>query len=157
MSWNVWFRSDNESLQLEEAQVRFELREMKKTLEEELERREGEQEQQIRLLEQVMVERDNEWRGKHEALQNEFGNAMQYTMEQKSVEHMSRQQLEQELTSLQIVIDMRSKELQDARLRNGELTQRVERLYYVESELGKARQRVEEMNIVVQNKMVAEK
>ena len=54
-------------------------------------------------------------------------------------------------------MDMRSEELQQERKMNGELMQRVERLYYLESELGKARQRVEEMNLVVQNKMVAEK
>ena len=52
---------------------------------------------------------------------------------------------------------MRSEELQEERKMNSELAQRVERIYYLESELGKARQRVEEMNLVVQNKMVAEK
>ena len=52
---------------------------------------------------------------------------------------------------------MRSEELQQERKMNSELVQRVERIYYLESELGKARQRVEEMNLVVQNKMVAEK
>ena len=56
-----------------------------------------------------------------------------------------------------MVMDMRSEELQQERKMNSELVQRVERVYYLESELGKARQRVEEMNLVVQNKMVAEK
>ena len=56
-----------------------------------------------------------------------------------------------------MVMDMRSEELQQERKMNSELVQRVERIYYLESELGKARQRVEEMNIVIQNKMVAEK
>ena len=46
-------RSQNESLQLEEAQARFELKELKKTVNEELDRREKEHEQQIQLLEQV--------------------------------------------------------------------------------------------------------
>ena len=54
-------------------------------------------------------------------------------------------------------MDMRSEELQQERKMNSELVQRVERIYYLESELGKARQRVEEMNLVIQNKMVAEK
>ena len=56
-----------------------------------------------------------------------------------------------------MVMDMRSEELQQERKMNSELVQRVERIYYLESELGKARQRVEEMNLVIQNKMVAEK
>ena len=54
-------------------------------------------------------------------------------------------------------MDMRSEELQHERKINAELMHRAERLHYFESELGKARHRVEEMNLVVQNKMVAEK
>ena len=46
-------RSENESLRLEEAQVRFELKELSKTLEEELDKREKEHEQQVQLLEEV--------------------------------------------------------------------------------------------------------
>ena len=46
-------KSQNECLQLEEAQARFELKELKKTLDEELVRREKEHEQQIQQLEQV--------------------------------------------------------------------------------------------------------
>jgi len=150
-------KSQNESLQLEEAQARFELKELKRTLDEELDRREKEHEEQIQLLEKVMSEKDAEWRRQHEVLQSEFGSAMRHTLEQKSIENMTRTQLEQELSSLANVMDMRSEELQQERKMNGELMQRVERLYYLESELGKARQRVEEMNLVVQNKMVAEK
>lgn len=150
-------KSQNESLQLEEAQARFELKELKRTLDEELDRREKEHEEQIQLLEKVMSEKDAEWRRQHEVLQSEFGSAMRHTLEQKSIENMTRTQLEQELSSLANVMDMRSDELQQERKMNAELMQRVERLYYLESELGKARQRVEEMNLVVQNKMVAEK
>ena len=46
-------KSQNESLQLEEAQARFELKELKRTLDEELDRREKEHEEQIQLLEKV--------------------------------------------------------------------------------------------------------
>ena len=63
----------------------------------------------------------------------------------------------QELASLQTVIDLRLKEIHGMRSINADLNQRLERQYWMESELGKARQRVEEMNLVVQNKMVAEK
>ena len=47
-------KSQNESLQLEEAQARFELKELKRTLDEELDRREKEHEEQIQLLEKVL-------------------------------------------------------------------------------------------------------
>ena len=63
----------------------------------------------------------------------------------------------QELASLQTVIDLRLKEIHGMRTMNADLNKRLERQYWMESELGKARQRVEEMNLVVQNKMVAEK
>jgi len=150
-------KNQNESLQLEEAQARFELKELKKTLEEELDRREKEHEEQIQLLEKVMSEKDAEWRRQHEVLQSEFGCAMRHTLEQKNIENMTRTQLEHELSSLAHVMDMRSEELQQEQKKNAELIQRVERFYYLESELQKTRQRVEEMNLVVQNKMVAER
>lgn len=150
-------RSQNECLQLQEAQARFELKELKKTLNEELDRREKEHEQQIQLLEQVMANKNTECLKEHEALQNEFNNAMRHTLEQKNIEDMTKQQLEQELSSLAMVLEIRREELQEERQKSEKLAQRCERLYYLETELGKARQRVEEMNIVVQNKMVAEK
>jgi len=150
-------RSQNESLQLEEAQARFELKELKKTVNEELDRREKEHEQQIQLLEQVMANKNTECLKEHEALQNEFNNAMRHTLEQKNIEDMTKQQLEQELSSLAMVLEIRSEELKEERRKSEKLVQRCERLYYFETELGKARQRVEEMNLVVQNKMIAEK
>ena len=52
---------------------------------------------------------------------------------------------------------MRNGEIQELRRVNHELHQRLDRHHYLEKELGKARQRLEEMSIVVQNKMVAEK
>jgi len=150
-------KSQNDSLQLEEAQTRYELNELKRTFDEDLNRREQEHDNQMQLLEKVMSEKDAEWRRQQEALQCQLSNAMMHTLEQKSIENMTKTQLEQELSSLAMVMDMRSEELQQERKMNSELVQRVERIYYLESELGKARQRVEEMNLVIQNKMVAEK
>jgi len=150
-------KSQNDSLQLEEAQTRYELNELKRTFDEDLNRREQEHGNQMQLLEKVMPEKDAEWRRQQEALQCQLSNAMMHTLEQKSIENMTKTQLEQELSSLAMVMDMRSEELQQERKMNSELVQRVERIYYLESELGKARQRVEEMNLVIQNKMVAEK
>lgn len=150
-------KSQNDSLQLEEAQTRYELNELKRTFDEDLNRREQEHGNQMQLLEKVMSEKDAEWRRQQEALQCQLSNAMMHTLEQKSIENMTKTQLEQELSSLAMVMDMRSEELQQERKMNSELVQRVERIYYLESELGKARQRVEEMNLVIQNKMVAEK
>ena len=42
-----------------------------------------------------MSEKDAEWRGQQELLQNEFGSAMRHTLEQNSIENMTRTQLEQ--------------------------------------------------------------
>ena len=42
-----------------------------------------------------MLEKDAEWRGQHELLQNEFGSAMRHTLEQNNIENMTRTQLEQ--------------------------------------------------------------
>jgi len=153
----IKLKSQNDSLQLEEAQTRYELNELKRTFDEDLNRREQEHDNQMQLLEKVMSEKDAEWRRQQEALQCQLSNAMMHTLEQKSIENMTKTQLEQELSSLAMVMDMRSEELQQERKMNSELVQRVERIYYLESELGKARQRVEEMNLVIQNKMVAEK
>ena len=70
---------------------------------------------------------------------------------------MDRAQLEQEIMSLRTVLDMRCAEISEQRRLNGDLHARLERHYWLEKELDKTRQRVEEMNLVVQNKMVAEK
>ncbi len=52
---------------------------------------------------------------------------------------------------------MRSSEISELRNANHELHMRLEKQFWTENELGKARQRLEEMNLVLQNKMVAEK
>ena len=48
-------RSENESSTLQEAQLRFEMKEIRKTLEEELHKRDQEHEQQIHMMEQVKI------------------------------------------------------------------------------------------------------
>ena len=44
---------------------------------------------------QVMANKNTECLKEHEALQNEFNNAMRHTLEQKNIEDMTKQQLEQ--------------------------------------------------------------
>ena len=54
------------------------------------------------LLLKAMLEKDAEWRSQHEVLQCEFGNAMRHTLEEKSIENMTRTQLEQVYADNQI-------------------------------------------------------
>ena len=58
---------------------------------------------------------------------------------------------------MRTVIEIRTGEVHEVRRVNAELGVKLERHYWLERELDKTRQRVEEMNLVVQNKMVAEK
>lgn len=150
-------RSENESMALENAQSKYELKELRLEMEETLLKNEQDHEQQIQVLEQVMNEKDSEWKHRQESLQTDLQNALRTNIDLSNFENMSRTQLEQEIGSLRTVIDLRLKEIHELRRINGELNHKLERHYWLENELSKTRHRVEEMNLVVQNKMVAEK
>ena len=63
----------------------------------------------------------------------------------------------QEINSLRAVLDMRSAENRDLRVHNNELLSQVERLGYLESELRNSQHRLDEMTLVLQNKMDSER
>ena len=63
----------------------------------------------------------------------------------------------QEIHSLRTVVEMRSAENRDLRIHNNELLTQVERLTYLESELRNAQHRLDEMTLVLQNKMDSER
>ena len=63
----------------------------------------------------------------------------------------------QEIHSLRNVVEMRSAENRDLRIHNNELLTQVERLTYLESELRNAQHRLDEMTLVLQNKMDSER
>ena len=63
----------------------------------------------------------------------------------------------QEINSLRAVLDMRSAENRDLRVHNNELLSQVERLGYLKSELRNSQHRLDEMTLVLQNKMDSER
>merc|ERR1711997_1259056 len=69
----------------------------------------------------------------------------------------SLESLEQEIESLKMVIDMRSSENRELRIHNNELVTQVERLAFLETEMAKARHRLDEMTLVLQNKIDSER
>ncbi|TRY75698.1 hypothetical protein TCAL_12120 [Tigriopus californicus] len=150
-------RSENEVMALENAQSKYELKELRLEMEESLLKSEQDHEHQIQVLEQVMTEKDTDWKHRQESLHQDLQNALRTNIDLSNFENMSRTQLEQEIGSLRTVIDLRLKEIHELRRVNGELSHKLERHYWLENELSKTRHRVEEMNLVIQNKMVAEK
>ena len=70
---------------------------------------------------------------------------------------MSLKKKFQEIDSLRTVVEMRSAENRDLRIHNNELSTQVERLSYLESELRNAQHRLDEMTLVLQNKMDSER
>ena len=63
----------------------------------------------------------------------------------------------QEVDSLRTVIDMRSSENKELRNINNKLTEKIEHQSWLETELEKAKRRLEELALIVQNKMVSER
>ena len=63
----------------------------------------------------------------------------------------------QEIDSLRTVIEMRSSENKELRNINNKLTEKIEHQSWLETELEKAKRRLEELALIVQNKMVSER
>ena len=63
----------------------------------------------------------------------------------------------QEIDSLRTVIEMRSSENKELRNVNNKLTEKIEHQSWLETELEKAKRRLEELALIVQNKMVSER
>ena len=72
------------------------------------------------------------------------------------VEMISRTLFFQEIDSLRTVIEMRSSENKELRNINNKLTEKIEHQSWLETELEKAKRRLEELALIVQNKMVSE-
>merc|ERR1712051_30460 len=69
----------------------------------------------------------------------------------------SLENLEQEIESLRMVVEMRSTENRELRIHNNELMAQVDRLKFLESDLANAKQRLDEMTLVLQHKMDSER
>lgn len=150
-------REEHERVLLEEAQVRYELTQLQKDLTSKLSERDDAHSERIKLMEQLLEERGIEWARRNEELQRDLRQALRSSLYDTEREAISVTTLEQELSSLHAVIEMRSLENRDLRSLNNELVCRLERQAWFESELNNARQRLDEMTEVVQNKMTSER
>ena len=63
----------------------------------------------------------------------------------------------QEIDSLRSVIELRSAENRQLQCTNEKLAERIEHHAWLETELEKAKHRLEELSLIVQNKMVSER
>jgi len=150
-------RNDYETLTLDEAQARYELDQIKKQLSKKLDERDEAHADRIRALEQNLQEKECDWVTKNENLRRDLRTAIRSSIQDTEREVESIDNLEQEIDSLRTVVEMRSAENRDLRIHNNELLTQVERLTYLESELRNAQHRLDEMTLVLQNKMDSER
>jgi len=150
-------RNDYETLTLDEAQVRYELDQLKKQLSKKLEERDEAHADRIKALEKTLQEKECDWVTKNENLRRDLRQAIRSSIQDTEREVESIDNLEQEIHSLRTVVEMRSAENRDLRIHNNELLTQVERLTYLESELRNAQHRLDEMTLVLQNKMDSER
>lgn len=150
-------RNEYESLTLDEAQVRYELDLLNKQLSNKLEERDEAHADRIRALEQTLQDKECEWVHKNEELRRDLRQAIRTSIQDTEREVESIDNLEQEIDSLRAVLEMRSAENRDLRVHNNELITQVERLSYLEGELRNSQHRLDEMTLVLQNKMDSER
>lgn len=150
-------RQDHEELVLQEAQVRYELDQLRKQFSCQLEERDQAHADRVRTLEQCLQDKECEWAHTNEALRRDLRQAIRCSMADTEREAESLGNLEQEIESLKMVIEMRSNENRQLRVHNNQLLTQLERLSFLESELANSRLRLDEMTMVLQNKMDSEK
>lgn len=150
-------RHNHETLILEEAQARYDLDQLRKQLSEKLEQRDQAHAERVKLLEQTIQEKECDWVKRNERLRQDLREALRSSIEDTEREAESLGNLEQEIESLRMVVEMRSSENRELRIHNNELVAQVERLSYLEAELANARHRLDEMTLVLQNKMDSER
>merc|ERR1711983_219862 len=150
-------REDHEHLVLQEAQVRYDLEQFRKSFSDTLEERDCAHADRIRTLETVLQDKECEWAHKNEALRRDLRQAIRSSMADTEREVESLGNLEQEIESLKMVIEMRSTENRQLRVNNNQLLTQLERLAFLEGGLANTRQRLDEMTLVLQNKMDSER
>lgn len=150
-------RESNNTLNLEAAQVRYDLDRLQQQLAQQLEDRDLAHADRVRLLEKTINDKEYEWARKNETLQKDLRRAIRSSIEDTEREVESLESLEQEIESLKMVIDMRSSENRELRIHNNELVTQVERLAFLETEMAKARHRLDEMTLVLQHKIDSER
>merc|ERR1719208_480057 len=108
-------------------------------------------------MNETLKEREYEWANKNSLLQKELNSTVQSTLMENQKEDWSLSSLEKEIASLQTVIELRGGENRQLREENNKLKNKLEDHHWLETELGKAKHRLEELTIIVQNKMVSER
>jgi len=157
MEKESYLRNSHEALILEEAQVRYELNQLHQDLAKKLEERDLAHADRVRLLEMTMNDKECEWARKNEALRKDLRLAIKSSIQDTEREAESLDSLDQEIDSLKMVIEMRSTENRELRVHNNELVTEVERLAYLQAEMSNARHRLDEMTLVLQNKIDSER
>jgi len=150
-------RNNHESLILEEAQARYELDQLKRQLSDKLQERDEAHAERVRLLENTLQDKECEWANRNEALRKDLRQAIRSSIADTERETESLENLEQEIESLRMVVEMRSAENRELRIHNNELIAQVERLKFLESELANSKHRLDEMTLVLQHKMDSER
>jgi len=150
-------RDANESIQLDEAQTRYELNQIKVDLIQRLDEQQKSHDDHIKAMNETMKEREYEWANKNSLLQKELNSTVQSTLMENQKEDWSLSSLEKEIASLQTVIEIRGGENRQLREENNKLKNKLEDHHWLETELGKAKHRLEELTVIVQNKMVSER
>jgi len=150
-------RNANESMQLDEAQSRYELNQLKVELLQQLEEQQKSHDDRIKAVNESMKERECEWANRNASLQQELSQALQSALIDNQREDWSLSSLEKEIASLQTVIELRGGENRQLREENNKLKNKLEDHHWLETELGKAKHRLEELTLIVQNKMVSER
>jgi len=150
-------RDAKESLELEEAQIRYEFEELKSTLLKELDVRDHEHSEKVKSMEKAMNAKECDWENKNQMLQKELRDTLRSALEDTESEEHSLTSLEQEIDSLRTVIDLRSSENKELRNVNEKMNEKIEHQSWLEAELEKAKRRLEELTLIVQNKMVSER
>jgi len=150
-------RNNHEHLILEEAQSRYELDQLKRELSDKLQERDEAHTERVRLIENTLQDKECEWASRNEALRKDLRQAIRSSIADTERESESLENLEQEIQSLRMVVEMRSTENRELRIHNNELIAQVERLQFLESELANAKHRLDEMTLVLQYKMDSER
>jgi len=150
-------REAKESLELEEAQVRYEFEGLKSSLLSQLEEQDRAHSEKIYHMEQAMKANDCDWANKNQVLQKELRDTLTSALQETEHEEHSLTSLEKEIDSLRTVIEMRSSENKELRNVNNKLNEKIEHQSWLETELEKAKRRLEELALIVQNKMVSER
>merc|ERR1712141_992909 len=131
--------------------------ELKSTLLKELDVRDHEHSEKVKSMEKAMNAKECDWENKNQMLQKELRDTLRSALEDTESEEHSLTSLEQEIDSLRTVIDLRSSENKELRSINEKMNEKIEHQSWLEAELEKAKRRLEELTLIVQNKMVSER